>query len=194
MQAIFLDTETTGVDPMRHRMLEIAFKVIDIPSGVEKFAYQSIVRQPEAVWNRRDLCSTEINGFTFDKMNQGKEESAVAAEIKALFLKLNVVRGSTVYICQNPAFDRTFFGQLVDFHTQEEMHWPYHWLDLASMYWALQMQNYRNQQYPFPKTFSLSKNAIAEHFSLPPETVPHTAMNGVDHLILCYKTVVGFYG
>lgn len=192
MQAIFLDTETTGMDPMRHRMLEIAFKVVDIPTGKEKCAYQSIVKQPLAVWERRDLTSVEINGFTLEKMNRGKEEKVVAAEILALFKELNVARGSTVYICQNPAFDRTFFGQLIDFHTQEEENWPYHWLDLASMYWGLQVTSYRERGLALPKEFPLSKNAIAEHYSLPHETVPHTAINGVDHLILCYRAVVGF--
>ena len=35
MQAIFLDTETTGLDPFRHKLLEIAFKVVDIPPGMK---------------------------------------------------------------------------------------------------------------------------------------------------------------
>lgn len=55
MQAIFLDTETTGLDPFSHRLLEIAFKIVDIPSGDEKIAYQSIVKQPLQVWEHRNF-------------------------------------------------------------------------------------------------------------------------------------------
>ncbi len=44
MQAIFLDIETTGLDPFFHRILEIAFKIVDVPSGYEKLTYQSIAQ------------------------------------------------------------------------------------------------------------------------------------------------------
>lgn len=192
MQAIFLDTETTGLDPFFHRILEIAFKVVDIPSGVEKLTYQSIVKQPIEVWEQRDLASIEVNGFTWDKVRLGKEESVVSREIIQIFTDLKVARGSAVYICQNPAFDRNFFAQLIDVYTQEQQHWPYHWLDFASMYWALQMKHYQNSSHHFPLEMNLSKNAIGQHYQLPIETVPHSALNGVEHLLLCYKTVVGF--
>jgi DNA polymerase-3 subunit epsilon/oligoribonuclease len=60
------------------------------------------------------------------------------------------------------------------------------------MYWALQFKLYTQNHEHFPLEINLSKNIIAQHFGLPPEAAPHQALNGVDHLILCYKTVVGF--
>ena len=39
---------------------------------------------------------------------------------------------------------------------------------------------------------NLSKNSIAQQFQLPIEEMPHSALNGVNHLLLCYRTVVGF--
>ena len=57
MQAIFLDTETTGLDPFIHRLLEIAFKVVDISTGYEKLTYQAIVKQSLEVWDQRDPIS-----------------------------------------------------------------------------------------------------------------------------------------
>lgn len=192
MQAIFLDTETTGLDPFSHRLLEIAFKVVDVPSGYEKLTYQTIVKQPVDVWEKRDPASIEINGFTWDKVQLGKEEAIVRQEIIQIFNDLKISRGTAVYICQNPAFDRNFFAQLIAVYTQEQQHWPYHWLDFASMYWALQVKGFQDTQTPFPSEISLSKNAIAQHYQLPIETTPHSALNGVDHLLLCYRTVVGF--
>lgn len=192
MQAIFLDTETTGLDPLTHRLLEIAFKVVDIPSGCEKLTYQAIVKQSWEVWERRDLASIKVNGFTWEKVQLGKEESIVSQEIIQIFTDLQIARGSTVYICQNPAFDRNFFAQLVNVYTQEQKCWPYHWLDFASMYWAVQVKAYRDIGEVFPNHIILSKNAIAQRYQLPIEPFPHSALNGVDHLLLCYRTVVGF--
>jgi oligoribonuclease len=192
MQAIFLDTETTGLDPFSHRLLEIAFKIVDIPSGYEKLTYQAIIKQPIEVWEQRDPTSVEVNGFTWEKVLLGKEESVVRQEIIQIFTDLQISRGSAVFICQNPAFDRNFFAQLINVYTQEQKKWPYHWLDLASMYWASQIKAYREIRAPFPKEMCLSKNAIAQHYQLPTESNPHFALNGVDHLLLCYRKVVGF--
>lgn len=192
MQAIFLDTETTGTDPSMHRILEIAFKLIDLPSGTEKLTYQAIVKQSMDVWKKRDPVSVEINGFTWEKTQQGKDEAVVSQEIMKIFDDYHVERNKAVYICQNPAFDRSFFGQLVSFHLQEQKKWPYHWLDLASMYWALEIEACRRDKRAFPKELPISKNAIAKRYQLSSESEPHEALNGVDHLILCYRAVVGF--
>lgn len=194
MQAIFLDTETTGLDPFSHRLLEIAFKIVDIPSGCEKLTYQSIVKQPMTVWERRDPASICVNGFTWEKTQLGKEEGIVRDEIIQIFTDLQISRGSTVYICQNPAFDRNFFAQLIDIYAQEERNWPYHWLDFASMYWALFAKTCQETGKLFPQEVILSKNTIAERNELPIEPTPHSALNGVDHLLLCYRKVVGFQG
>lgn len=193
MQAIFLDTETTGLDPFHHKLLEIAFKVVDIPSGEEKLTYQAIVKQPLEFWEQRNPASIEINGFTWEKVQLGIEESIVREEIIQHFKNLKIERGTSVFICQNPAFDRNFFAQLIDVYTQEQLNWPYHWLDFASMYWALLYKQAEGNHVPFPYEINLSKNAIAERFQLPIEETPHSALNGVNHLMLCYRTVIGFH-
>ena len=102
--------------------------MVDIPSGYEKLTYQTIVKQPIQAWEQRDLTAMEINGFTWDKVQLGKEEELVRQEIIQNFEDLKIARGTAVFICQNPAFDRNFFAQLIDVYTQEQMNWPYHWL------------------------------------------------------------------
>lgn len=191
MQAIFLDMETTGLDPKKHSAIDIAFKIIDISSGQELVEFQQVIKHQSEVWSNRDLNSIEINGYTWEDLCQGESSSLIGEKIIDLFGQVGVQRGKSVFICQNPGFDRAFFSQLVDVYTQERLNWPYHWLDLASMYWGELVRKCRENQIPFPETLNLSKNEIAKNFSLLPETVPHRAMNGVNHLIKCYQSVLG---
>lgn len=192
MLGIFLDLETSGLDFFHHRVLEIAFKIIDLSSGEQLATYESIVLQSQEVWDWRDPTSLQINGFTWEKLQQGKTEAAIGQEIIEIFTRIGIQRGKAVFICQNPSFDRGFFAQLVNVYKQEELNWPYHWLDFASMYWALVVKTCRETNVELPREISLSKNAIAETMHLPVEPHPHLAKNGVDHLILCYRHVVGF--
>jgi len=192
MLAIFLDIETTGLDFFRHRAIDFAFKIIDISTGKELYTYHCIVKQPREVWEARDLNSVAINGFTWEKVQLGLEEAEIKHQILRIFSKLGISRGRAFYICQNPAFDRGFFSQIIDVYSQEGLNWPYRWLDFASMFWALQVKQAKQNHESLPIEINLSKNSIAEHYHLPIETVPHSALNGVNHLILCYQTVIGF--
>ena len=192
MLAIFLDTESTGLDFRRHNILEIAFKIIDVSTGELRASYNSCISLSSEAWQNKDPSSIEINGFTWEETLKGKPIAVVGKEIIDLFTSLQIERGKAVFICQNPAFDRSLFSQLIDVYTQEKLHWPYHWLDFASMYWALRFRDSMNRGVPFPEQINLSKNEIAKMYGLQEESHPHRAMNGVDHLILCYKTVVGF--
>lgn len=194
MLAIFLDIETTGLDAKKHAAIDIGMKIIDMTTGEVKGSYQSVVKQPPEVWERKDPVSVTVNGYTWEMVSKGKDPEKVGKEIIALLTKLGVARGKAVFICQNPAFDRGFFTQLIDVYTQEKLNWPYHWLDFASMYWALLSRQTAKDGVPFPEQLNLSKNEIAKAHGLPPEVDPHRAINGVDHLILCYKTIVGIKG
>jgi len=190
MLAIFLDIETTGLDPKIHHNIDIAFTIIDITSKKERVSYQSILRRSQDEWKQRDPKSMEINGYTWEDIKEGKDPLEVKNEIITIFEDNRVKRGNAVFICQNPAFDRMFLTQLIDISTQEKLNWPYHWLDLASMYWALKVKESQKNDEAFPKAMTLSKNEIAKLYNLPPEEFPHRAINGVNHLIQCYQAVL----
>ncbi|MEM1282292.1 MAG: 3'-5' exonuclease [Chlamydiota bacterium] len=190
MLAIFLDIETTGLDPQVHRTVDLAFRVVDLNTYEIIESYQSIVKQPYEEWLNHDPVSLKINGYTWDMINQGLPPETVKEQVIEIFSDLKIVRGNSVFICQNPAFDRVFLTQLIPIPKQEELKWPYHWLDLASMYWALLLKQCNTEQKAFPSNMTLSKNEIAERFGIPPESSPHKAMNGVDHLMACYEAVL----
>ena len=140
------------------------------------------------VWERSDPKSLSVNGFTWETLSEGKAENEVREEIIALFNKHTLRRKIAAFICQNPSFDRVFFSQIISPERQDKMGWPYHWLDLASMFWSLAIKE--KKEYPWD--LGLSKDAIAKSLSLPGEEKPHRAINGVNHLLLCYEKLVGF--
>lgn len=193
MRGIFLDIETTGLNPQRHHPINIAFKILDLTTWDVVASYQSVIRQPKEAWDRKDPMSMEINGFTWEEVEGGFDPERVGNEVVSILHTLGIQRGNAVFICQNPAFDRGFFNQLVDVYVQELLNWPYHWLDLASMFWATLVMKAQKDGVPLPDKISLSKNEIARYYGLPIEENPHRAMGGVDHLIICYKTVLSYH-
>jgi oligoribonuclease len=185
MLGIFLDCETNGLNPLRHRVLEIAIKCVDLQTGKHFYQYSSIIYHPLNIWAKSNKKSLLINGFTYDEVKMSKkDEKIVADDIVNLFLENNTSRKNAVYICQNPSFDRLFFSQLISIEKQNELFWPYHWFDFASMFFSLTADK--------KNISSFSKDSIAEYYGIEKEKKPHRAQNGVDHLLLCYETIIGF--
>ncbi len=194
MLGIFLDTETNGLNPLKHHILEIAFKIVDVYSGEVKAEFQSVIAVTPEEWQKGDPESLKINGFTWEGVQKGISAKEAGQNIQKLFSQMGIKRGEAVFICQNPSFDRAFFCELINPDLQESLLWPYHWLDLASMYWAKSIEKGKTNPQCFPWLTGVSKDKIATASSLPGEGKPHRAMQGVDHLLLCYKTVVEFPG
>ncbi len=179
MLMVFLDTETTGLNPFKHRTIEIALKVVESKKVLT--SYESVVAQPFEVLAEADPRSLQVNGFTQEQILHGKSEKVVATEIENELNHVGFGEKESVFVCQNPSFDRAFFNQLISVEQQQAHSWPYHWLDLASMFWALN-SNITEER-------SLSKNAIAQSMGIPTEPDPHRAMNGVTHLMSCYEAL-----
>lgn len=192
MILVFLDSETTGLNFKKHRLIEIAFKAIDSETGRTLCSYETLINQPREIFAAADPTSVKINGITFEEILDGKSERVVATEIIQILNHLGFSEKSGVFICQNPSFDRFFFCQLIDVDLQDRLKWPYHWLDLASMYLAVRQVNDKLSIKKI-KEKGLSKDSIANYFGLAPEEQPHRAMNGVNHLIACYEAMFGAF-
>jgi DNA polymerase-3 subunit epsilon/oligoribonuclease len=191
---IFLDTEANGLNPKKHKIIEIAYQLIDLFSGELKDSFHSTVSMSSEDWEKSDPESLQVNGFKWEEIERGQNASEVGRQIQASFAKNKIKRGEAVFICQNPSFDRVYFSQLVDPDLQEKLLWPYHWLDLASMYWSEAMKKGALGTGKYPWQTGFSKDKIARAYQLAAEEQPHRAMNGVKHLLLCYQTIVGFPG
>ena len=184
---IFLDTETNGLNFKRHEAIEIAIELINLESGAVLESYNSLIQISPESFSQSDPESLAYTGITYEELKGGKSPQKIKDDVLDLFKRHNLVRRKSVFICQNPSFDRIFFTKIVSTITQEELSFPYNWLDLASMHWALEMRKGTRIN-----KIQLSKDQIANGFSLPPEKKPHRARNGTLHLIECYAKVVGF--
>lgn len=187
MLLIFLDTEMTGLNPQKHRAIEIAFKIVDADSFQTLLTYETLISQPLEIWAYADPKSLEINQLKYEDILQGKSEKVVESEITLSFNSVKISEKTGCFICQNPSLDRMFFNQIVSSELQEQYRWPYHWLDLASMYWAYR-HFFGEEKIHFTER-DLCKDRIAAYFNLPSEKHPHRAINGVNHLIACYQKI-----
>lgn len=190
--AIALDSETTGFDPTKNHLLEIALKIVDTTSGVIVDSYESVVELSDYEWSQSNPNSLRFNGFTKQEMREkGKPREEIVAKIAEIFERHKIRKGNDFFLCQNPTFDRPFFAQLFSEERQQELGIPYHWLDLASMFFASEMIKINSGEIE-PYNILCGKDAIAEKLGLPPEEVPHRAMNGVDHMLLIYRHIIGY--
>lgn len=189
---IFLDTETSGLDPRKQHLIEIAFKVIEMSSGELLHTYDSVIALSEQEWKEGSTEALEVNGFSWDLVSVGQERLVVKRQIEKIYKDLSINKQNACYICQNPSFDRAFFAQLFSEDEQYQKSWPYHWLDFSSMHWALQMKDYVKNPAAEWKAIGFSKDAIAQAHGLAAEKKPHRAMQGVEHLIEVYRAIVGF--
>ena len=188
MKGIFLDLECTGLDFYKHTVLELAFKVLDLQSGECLAEYSQLIKPTKVQWENADSKSLQVNGLKdYQSFVGAKDIEQVGGEVIEVLEGVGTKRSEAVFICQNPSFDRPFFAHVVDVYTQERLHWPYHWLDLASMHWAIGIQNNTGIHLK-----NLSKDAIAKAYDLPKESSPHRAMQGVEHLIMCYEQIMGW--
>lgn len=188
MLGIFLDIEANGLDMSIHQPLSIAIQLIDLKTSESIASFDTFIAISDSDWEKSSSTSLHINGISQDSLKNAPPIKEVKDSIIDLFTKHNITRKTAVFICQNPSFDRAFFHQIISTTWQENALWPYHWLDLASMFWSKQMK----KAPPYPWEFGISKNSIAKVYGLKTEQLPHSAMGGVNHLIDCYNAVVGF--
>ena len=192
MKGIFLDIETNGLYPDNNSPLEICVSIYDLHGMLCIAEYSSLINCSERQFIlASDPKALAINGITLDEVVNAKMHNEVCGDLVELFLTHEIDKRNAAFICQNPSFDRIFFNQIMPIEIQEELELPYHWLDLASMYFARSI----NVEKPvnghnLPHLIRLSKDAIANYLGIPPEKKPHRATNGVHHLIECYRALM----
>lgn len=192
MKGIFLDIETNGLHPDNNSPLEICVSIYDLHGMLCIEEYSSLIHCSERQWVLgSDPKALAINGITYEEVKDAKTHNEVCEDLTEMFLSNEIHKRNAAFICQNPSFDRCFFNQIMPIETQQELELPYHWLDLASMYFARSIDVEKPVNgHNLPHLIRLSKDAIATYLGVPVEVKPHRATNGVHHLIECYTALM----
>lgn len=99
----FLDTETTGLDPQQHRVIELALVITSPwPEMRTEVDYVQKLKIPAADIAAANPKALEVNGYTAERWQYATESNiAFWARIHGL------LQGATL-VCQNFAFDSSF--------------------------------------------------------------------------------------
>jgi len=124
---LFLDSETTGLDPLHNEAIEWA-GILTEPDGT------TVIRTFEAkvkpVYPERfDARAKEVNGYTEDAW-------ADAPDSKETARALADIAADTILVGQNVSFDENFLKAFLKNHDMKPT-WHYHKIDTMNMAWPL---------------------------------------------------------
>ena len=165
---IVVDTETTGLDPKRHSIIEIG--AIDFNNPKNYFNGECQLWIGAEV----DLTALELNGFTLTEIQD-----------KKILTQEELI--SNFKIWTDPIEDRTIAGQNVDFDISfliestrrigQNFNWGERKIDQHSIAYAHYLK--RTIKPPLKGGISnLDSDTIMNYAGLPPEPKPHRALNG----------------
>jgi len=178
----FTDTETSGLDPERHEILEIAAIRMKqpTPESGEIVMPEEVSRMHQYVLPTKpvDPQVAKLNGYSPEKWAENK---AVPIEV-ALQEYVPILNDSRM-AGQNPLFD---FGFIMAALKRLNWTWPwkcgYHLLDVASMAWPLVAMH---------KTPGVNQESLVELLGLGTQT--HTAISDVEQCVEVYKKLLQMF-
>lgn len=175
----FIDTETTGLDPDRHAVWEIAV-IIRNPNQPD-WEHHWQIRQPELHLTRVAQPEALDIGRYYDRMaipddyfvgQIGGDGKPVGMSHKTLAYDLTRILDGAVLIGSNPAFDAAFLRVFLDGDTP----WHYRTIDVATLaagfMWAQEPELMAKDTKPISSRW-LSRQVGVEP---PGEDVAHTAL------------------
>lgn len=175
----FIDTETTGLDPDRHAVWEIAV-IIRNPNQPD-WEHHWQIRQPELHLTRVAQPEALNIGRYYDRMaipddyfvgQIGGDGKPVGMSHKTLAYDLTRILDGAVLIGSNPAFDAAFLRVFLDGDTP----WHYRTIDVATLaagfMWAQEPELMAKDTKPISSRW-LSRQVGVEP---PGEDVAHTAL------------------
>lgn len=119
MKLLFIDTETTGLDPARNAVIQVS-GIIDI-DGEEKDRFNLRVR-PEA-WKKIDKKAVEINGISdFSAYPLSKDSFSDFIKVLSQHVDRYDKQDKFTMVGQNPAFDYRFLSQWAHENGENYLH------------------------------------------------------------------------
>lgn len=155
----FTDVETSGLDAVKHEILEIGLVLVDQKTG-EVVDTLNIKVRPEHI-ETADETALKINGYN---AVDWQDASSISQAIALYGEKAK----DAIFCSHNVTFDWSFIAEAFK-KAGLKSTLDYHRLDLFTLIWA----KTKNSNI---ESFNLSK--VARFFGLPEEALPHRAING----------------
>ena len=124
---LFVDTETTGLDPTKHELLEVAAIRTD-PTGTTIISKYQATLKPMHL-ERAEPKALEVNGYAQWKNEPCTEPGDVVDALQKLAI-------GTVLVGQNVSFDEGFLSPLFT-RLGMKPPWGYHKVDTVALAWPL---------------------------------------------------------
>lgn len=130
---LFVDTETTGLDPTKHELLEVA-AIRTSPDG------GTILQTYEAKLFPLHLETAEAKALEINKYSAAEWTVEKCMKPEIVVDNLQRMAGNTVLVGQNVSFDEGFLSPLFT-RLGMKPPWGYHKIDTVSLAWPLYFNN-----------------------------------------------------
>lgn len=169
MKIALTDIETSGLDALKHEILEIGVIIFDNKTFDVHGQFNFKIK-PERIEDA-DPKALEVNGYD---EKEWKEDGMTL--FQALNFYAEATKGCT-FMAHNATFDWSFLS--VAFKKENiKCEMNYHRLDTLSMAWGM---------LPHNKVFSWSLKTLCSYLGVPVEDKVHRALNGATAAFEVYK-------
>lgn len=171
-EIVVVDIETTGLNPKRHSVVEVAWWNLATDERGEFVPWH----KPSRVLAKADIVALRVNGY-LDRLADAKQDDYDTG-LKALLTQL---KGNTFAGC-NPAFDAAFLTRLFRAHLEKpnRPNWHHRMLDVSA---------YAAGVLHLPPTELPGLATVCELLEVV-NTAPHTAEGDVDATGRCIKILM----
>lgn len=125
---IFLDTETTGIDPEKNEIIQVAAVLVDLDTR----KIESAINYYIEATGELDAAASVVNGYYVGKWTE-EERHPLKPEIVAPMLKQFLSIRNSAIVAHNSSFDRAFCASLLSKHGISRRDQPKYWFDTATM-------------------------------------------------------------
>ena len=159
MKLAFVDLETTGLDPLKHEIIEIGMVVVD-DSDFTIIDQVNIKVKPEHP-ELGEPAAFKVNGYS-------EEEWDDAMTLHQAMIHLSEHADKATFLAYNATFDWAFIHVALE-KTGHANPFHYHRIDVLSVAWA---------RIPHDKMQSWALKACCAYLHIPREPQIHRALNG----------------
>jgi DNA polymerase-3 subunit epsilon/CBS domain-containing protein len=167
MKILVLDTETTGLDILKHEIIQIGFIMFEIKDEKQEFLFKEQINFKPKRLEMADKIALEINGFTKSKWRGSKPFETYSEKLK------DIIESSDYMLGQNLIFDLKFIKQAYENANLKVPKFP-KYIDTKNMAQPLLREG---------KLKSASMDKMCEYYNVKFDGKAHTALTDCERTL-----------